>query len=199
MAFRGNTSIDGYRGEIKFHFPDCYSQSFSEDIYRKCDKEPKDCAYKYDTLEGKSWISVRDTNAVITMLQTELIKPLAQTHLFDLQRLRKPIDRETSEKVEQILRKITGYCDTPLGRDEDPIRQEELWKRTLNVSQVLFKPVVVALVKYIMETRSLDRATSLQQLFGQKGHLADGLSRETHRRLLEDVRNGLGSPQKGLS
>jgi hypothetical protein len=42
----------------------------------------------------------------------------------------------------------------------------------------------------MMESRGISKDAVLQQLFGDQGNLADGIARETYRRVVSDFSNG---------
>jgi len=198
MSIGDSAPISGSQGRKELYFPGCYARTYSDEIYRKADKGPRECTYRFDQ-EGtigariRSKISIHATNALIEMIKSELVGSLNATGLPAMQKLKRPIDQQTSAKVEQIMQRILSYnaVHSPVETGDDyPALHEDLWKRVLNISQGLFMPSIICLVKYMMESRGISKDAVLQQLFGDQGNLADGIARETYRRVVSDFSNG---------
>jgi hypothetical protein len=131
---------------------------------------------------------------VFSLLKTELADPIEQTGLEELQAAQKPLDMETVQKVTRIIGLLERYSvvqpEEGLGCGYQEL-YSDLRKRVVNLIDYSFERLGVILVKFRMQTGVVDEETAVKECFLERWSLADGIARETYRRIAIDILAGV--------
>ena len=192
------TRTSGGRPELHFSLPDCYVQSLPQELYENSSRGLNPCRYTFDSADPvESAVCVRCTNAVFSLLKTELADPIQQTGLEALQIAQKPLDMKTVQKVTRIIGLLERYSVVLPEEGEECGYQElysDLRKRVVNVIDCSFEGLGVILVKFRMQTGVVDEETAIKECFLERWSLADGIAREAYRRIAIDMLAGVDIP-----